>query len=196
MMTSTIRHPARACIAAALALALVSSLPALAQDATQPAAAPGAAQPAAAVPDVAQPEPPASALAAARDVVISSGMSRSFAPMVPQLSEQIVPMLTRTRPELTTDLTAVVNQLGPEFVKDGDEMIDIAAHIYARRMSEADLKAAAAFFNSPAGKKYVEVQPPLLDELVVAMQSWTNKLSSIMMTRVRQEMIKKGHTDF
>jgi hypothetical protein len=196
MMTSTIRHPARARIAAALALALVSSLPALAQNATQPAAAPNAAQPTAAVPDVAQPEPPASTLAAAREVVISSGMSRSFAPMVPQLSEQIVPMLTRTRPELTTDLTAVVTQLGPEFVKDGDEMIDIAAHIYARRMSEADLKETAAFFNSPAGKKYVEVQPPLLDELVVAMQSWTNKLSSIMMTRVRQEMIKKGHSDF
>jgi hypothetical protein len=206
MMTSTIRHPARAFIgAAALALALVSSLPVSAQDATPAAPAPDATQPAPVpdvvqqatpVPDVAQPEPPASQLAAAREVVISSGMSRSFGPMVPQLSEQIVPMLTRTRPELTADLTEVVKELGPEFTKDGDEMTNIAAHIYARRMSEAELKETAAFFNSPVGKKYVDIQPPLLDDLVVAMQSWTNKLSSIMMTRVRQEMIKKGHNDF
>jgi hypothetical protein len=198
MMTSTIRHPARAFIAATLALALASSVPASAQDATQPAAAPSPAAPAqpADATDANLPEPPASTLAAAREVVMSSGMSRSFAPMVPQLSEQIVPMLTRTRPELTADLTAVVKQLGPEFTKDGEEMVDIAAHIYARRMSEDELKATAAFFNSPVGKKYVEIQPPLLDELVVAMQSWTNKLSSIMMIRVRQEMVKKGHNDF
>ncbi|WP_131194103.1 DUF2059 domain-containing protein [Lichenihabitans psoromatis] len=169
----------------ALVLALGTGLPAFAQTATP-----------APVPDVSQPEPPASALAAARDVVVSSGMSRSFEPMVPQLTEQIVPMLTRTRPELTADLTVVLKDLQPEFVKDGEQMTDIAAHIYARRMSEQELKDTAAFFNSPVGKKYVDIQPAMLDELVVAMQSWTQKLSSIMMTRVRQEMIKKGHNDF
>ena len=161
-----------------------------------PASAQAAATSPAPIPDVGQPEPPATQLAAARDVVLSSGMARSFAPMVPQLTEQIVPLFTKTRPELTTDLKATLQELQPEFTRDGDQMIDIAAHIYARRMSEAELKDTAAFFNSPVGKKYVEVQPPMLDELVVAMQSWTQKLSSTMMTRVREEMIKKGHNNF
>jgi hypothetical protein len=123
-------------------------------------------------------------------------MERSFAPMVPQLMGQIVPMVTRTRPELGPDLTAVLDQLKPEFVKDGDQMTDLAAHIYAQQMSEQELKDTAAFFNSPVGKKYVEVQPAMLDQLVVAMQSWTQKLSSVMMTRIREEMVKKGHKDF
>lgn len=161
-----------------------------------PASAQAAATSPAPIPDVGQPEPPAAQLAAARDVVVSSGMARSFAPMVPQLTEQIVPLFTKTRPELTKDLTTTLQELQPEFTKDGDQMIDIAAHIYARRMSEAELKDTAAFFNSPVGKKYVDVQPPMLDELVVAMQAWTQKLSSTMMTRVREEMIKKGHKDF
>lgn len=146
------------------------------------------------VPPIPQPEPPAETLAAAREVVVSSGMARSFGPMVPDLMRQIVPTITRTHPELTKDLTDVVQQLEPEFVKDGEHMTDIAAHIYARQMSEDELKQTAAFFKSPAGAKYVDAQPGMLDELVVAMQSWTQELSNIMLNRVREEMAKRGHT--
>ena len=172
----------------AAAIALVLATPALAQDAAAPAAP---AKPAA-VPDVAQPEPPPGQLAAARDLVLASGMARSFAPMVPQLSDQIVPMLTRTRPELKQNLVQVMQQLQPEFAKKSDEMIDIAAKIYARQMTEEELKQAADFFNSPVGKKYVNVQPGMLDQLVVAMQSWTQQLSTYMMQRVHDEMKKRG----
>ena len=113
--------------------------------------------------------------------------------MIPQLTEQIGPMLTRTRPEMAKDLADVLKQLRPEFDKKADDMINIAAHVYARKMSEDELKQTAAFFNSPVGKKYVDSQPAMLDELVVAMQSWTQEISTYMMTRVRQEMMKKGH---
>lgn len=192
----------RSAFLAAAAIAVAWSGPVWAQQA--PAAPPAANAPAAAapatvaplpvgpVPSVAAPEPPASQLAAARDLVLASGISRSFYPMVPQLRGQIIPMLTRTRPDLTKDLTEVVAQLGPEFDKQTDDMITIAAHIYARRMSEDELKQAAAFFNSPVGVKYVAIQPDMLDELVVAMQSWTQKVSNFMMLRVRQEMLKRG----
>ena len=157
----------------------------------QSTAAPAAATPAP-VPPVGQPEPPASQLAAARDLVVASGMARSFAPMVPQLADQVLPMFTRTRPELKTNLALVLEKLKPEFTKKGDEMIDIAAHIFARRMSEDELKESAAFFNSPTGKKYVGVQPDVLDELVVAMQSFTQDLSAYMMQRIHAEMKAKG----
>lgn len=150
------------------------------------------AAPSAKVPDVGQPEPPAAQVAAARQLVIASGMERSFKPMVPQLMGQIVPLLTRTRPELKTNLQATLTKLEPEFAKKGDEMTDVAAKIYARRMSQAELDQAAAFFDSPVGKKYVEVQPAMLDEVVVAMQTWTQTLSSYMMQRVHEEMKAKG----
>lgn len=166
--------------------ALVGSLLALAGPAGAQQPAPAATPPA--------PEPPASTLAAARDLVVSSGMARSFVPMVPDLLRQIVPTVTRTHPELSKDLNDVVSQLQPEFVKDGEQMVDIAARVYARHMSEDELKQTATFFRSAAGVKYVEAQPLMLDELVVAMQSWTQQLSNIMMSRVREEMTKKGHS--
>ena len=33
----------------------------------------------------------------------------------------------------------------------------------------------------------------MLDQLVVAMQDWTQKMSADMMARVRDEMKKRGH---
>jgi uncharacterized protein len=204
-MPSISFRSARIPFCSSIALVALLGGSALAQNAT-PAPAPAPQTQAAppptipslpAIPSVPQqPEPSADQIAAARAVVISSGMSRSFEPMEPELEAQIVPLMTRTRPELVADLKDVLTQLHPEFLKDADEMIDIASHIYAQQMSERDLKAAADFFNSPAGKEYVRVQPVMLDQLVVQMQSWTQKLSNTMMLRVRQEMIKKGHPNF
>jgi hypothetical protein len=132
-------------------------------------------------------------LAAARALVIGCGMSRSFSIIIPQFMDQIGSSLTQTRPELSHDLNAVLTELKPEFDRQADEMVDIAAQIYVKQMSEPDLKAAVAFFESPAGKKYVETQPAFLTEVVTAMQGWQGKISTDMMTRVRAEMKKKGH---
>ena len=171
---------------------LFAAAQAQAQTAPAAPATPAAPSTPGKVPDVGQPEVPLAQLAAARQLVIASGMSRSFEPMVPQLTQQIVPLLTRTRPELKDNLQVVIKQLEPEFAKKGEEMTDIAAKIYARRMSQDELEKAAAFFDSPVGKKYVEVQPAMLDEVVVAMQTWTQSLSSFMMQRVHDEMKAKG----
>ena len=154
-----------------------------------PAAAPSAQPQASATPGPITP----SQLAAARALVIASGMSRSFTVIIPQFVNQIGSSLTETRPELTEDLKAVFEQLRPEFEKQADEMTDIAGQIFANHMSEADLTAASAFFSSAAGKQYVAAQPAILSDLVTAMQGWQGKISTNMMTRVREEMKKKGH---
>jgi hypothetical protein len=132
-------------------------------------------------------------LAAARRLVVASGMSRSFNIVIPQYMDQIGTALTQTRPELIRDLNVVLTELKPEFDKQADEMADVAAQIYVKLMSEADLKAAVGFFESPAGKQYVATQPAFLTDLVTAMQGWQGKISTNMMTRVRAEMKKKGH---
>jgi hypothetical protein len=153
----------------------------------------GQASPSTAASPGAQPPVSPSHLAAARALVIGCGMSRSFSFIIPQFLDQIGSSLTQTRPEISQDLSAVLTQIKPEFDKQVDEMIDIAAQIYAKQMSEEDLKAAVAFFESPAGKRYVEAQPSFLTEVVTAMQGWQGKISSDMMARVREEMKKKGH---
>ena len=178
---------ARAAFFAALAATSIHT----AAHAQKPAPAPAAPAPAPAAP--AAPVIKPSHLAAARALVLASGMSRSFTVVVPQFMEQIGESLAQTRPELAQDLRAVLTNLQPEFERLPDEMIGLSAQIFAQRMSEADINAAVAFFTSTAGKDYVGAQPAVLSDIVAAMQGWQGKISTQMMTRVREEMKKKGH---
>lgn len=145
----------------------------------------------------AQPQPPApqpsqSHLDAARAVVVGSGMVRSFEAILPQIIQRIRDTLI-TRPEMAKDLEDVVQKTTPTFVRAKDQMIDVAARIYATQMSEDDLKAIAAFYASPAGKHFVETQPSVLDQMFNEMQAWTETLSSVVIQRVRAEMKARGH---
>jgi hypothetical protein len=136
---------------------------------------------------------PPSQFAAARALVISSGMSRSFTGAVVDLSQQLVTTVTRTRPDLAADLNIVMQQLAPEFDKQSDVMIDNAARIYASAMTERDLKDLGDFFNSPVGKRYVDFEPLIITNIDQVMSQWSEQTSLGMMDRVREEMKKKGH---
>ena len=137
-------------------------------------------------------EPTKSQVDAARSVLILSGMNRSF-DVVPQMMDQIARNLLKTRPELGKDLNAVMDQLTPEFEPRREEMLNLAARIFIKKMTQEELTQIAAFFDSPVGRKYVASQPAMLDELVVSMQGFSQKTSTDLFARVREEMKKKGH---
>jgi hypothetical protein len=144
---------------------------------------------------VAQPstqQPTPSQIAAAREVAISSGMTRSFDSILPQFSEAMRKQAV-SRPEITKDLEDVLTKLQPELELQKQVMINNAARIMAQNLSEAELKEIGTFFKSAAGKRYVQTQPQVLDEIVRTMQSWTESVSEYVMVRVRAEMNKRGH---
>ncbi len=169
---------------AALLLTLAAGLPVAAQTAAPPPAAPPINVPAA---------PTAAHLAAARDVIIYSGAVRSFEQLLPNVIEQVRGTFTRQRPELIKDIEASLKVIVPEFDPQREELLNTAARIYASRMSEQDLKEAAAFFKSPAGKNYVETQPRIFDVLFTEMQGWMERVSQQAVGRLRFEMKKLGH---
>ena len=157
--------------------------------ASKPTAKPGTAPPPAPAPE---PEVSASHLALAREVMLSSGIARSFDSIIPTMADQIRKNAV-TRPDLAKDLDDVLKSLDPEMELQKQRLINIAARIYAKRLTEAELKDIVTFFRSPAGKRYVETQPQILDDMVGAMQDWTQEVSEYIMVRTRAEMGKRGH---
>jgi hypothetical protein len=153
---------------------------------------PRAAPTAAVAPSVSAAPTPAQ-IALARAVVVDSGISSSFQLIIPQYLEQIALSVTRTRPELVADLNVALADIKPEFDKKVDEMIDSAAQLYARRLTHKELEDVSAFFKSSSGRRFVGSQPVLMNDMFVAMQAWSQKISVDMMSRVREEMRKKGH---
>ena len=116
-------------------------------------------------------------IAKARQLILATGISRSFQIIIPEFMDQIGNTLTQARPELVHDMSAVLDGLRPEFDSQSDEMVNLSARIYATLLSEKDIEAILRFFDSDAGKLYVSAQPLFLNQLVSGMRAWQQKIA-------------------
>jgi hypothetical protein len=137
------------------------------------------------------PEPSAQATALARELIVAAGISRTFDGLIPQLMIEIQQSILQVRPQIVKELDDVLVQLKPEFDGQRAEMITLAAKIYARALSEADMKDALTYFKSAAGQRYVAAQPVMLDQLFNEMQAASQKIGEQLMKRVREELKKR-----
>jgi len=157
---------------------------------TTPPAAPAPAVPA---PAAAVPAGPSSAAVAAADKILGDiGLKQSIAIVVPGMMAELETNVTRTRPEIRDSLRATLKAIQPEFDQTAKQTYDQAATLLASQMSEKEIAEVAAFFESPAGKKYVQVTPIFLQKLSDVTGAWREKLSTDILVRARQEMKKKG----
>jgi hypothetical protein len=137
-------------------------------------------------------EPSASHLAAARELMDTTGVLNPVNELIPTFTDQIRKQ-SLTRPELSKDLDEVLKTVGPEMQLQRQQVTNIVARTYARWLTEAELKEITTFFKSPAGAKFNKVQPDLVDNVVNDVQVWTQQASEYLMVRVRAEMGKRGH---
>ena len=182
--------PARARFAQgrlALFMFAALSMSAQAADTTQPAA------PAAPAPTTVAPAAPSPAALAAADKVLNIiGLKQSIAMVVPGMMAELETNVTRTRPEIRDSLRATLKAIQPEFDETAKQTYIQAESLLAAQMSEQDITQVAAFFDSPAGKKYVQVTPVFLQNLGDVTGAWREKLSTEILVRARQDMTKKG----
>ena len=180
--------PARAGIAqGGLALFMFAALnvSARAADTTPPAtpAAPAATAPAA---------PSPAAIAAADKILEAIGLKQSIAIVVPGMMQELETNVTRTRPEIKDLLRATLKAIQPEFDQTAKQTYAQAESLLASQMSEQEITQVAAFFDSPAGKKYIQVTPVFIRNLSDLTGAWREKLSTDILERARAEMKKKG----
>lgn len=131
-------------------------------------------------------------LQAAREIMDITGVTSSIEGIYRQFEENTQQLLT-TRPEAAKDAKAVIEELRPEAQKRADEMIRNAAEIFAKKLTEADLKEAATFFKSPVGQRYLKLRSDAMNEVFDLMQPWSVQTSNYLFDRFSQEMRKRGH---
>lgn len=180
-------------VASAAALALLFAATGVFAQQTPPAASPLSPSPNLPTAPAPPSEPSAASVALAREVIVASGLTRSFEIIVPQFLDQIGTTVTRTRPDLIRDLNTVMEQIKPEFDKQTQDVITNAARSYAQRLNDKQLKDISDFFKSPSGVAYVAAQPQIMGDLFSSLQGFSQRLANDMMTRVREEMKKRGH---
>lgn len=136
--------------------------------------------------------PSPAAIAAADNILGTIGLKQSIAIVVPGMMQELETNVTRTRPEIRDSLRATLKAIQPEFDLTAKQTYAQAESLLASQMSEQDIIQVAAFFDSPAGRKYVEVTPVFLRNLADVTGAWREKLSTDILERARAAMKKKG----
>jgi hypothetical protein len=139
-----------------------------------------------------RPQPAASHIAIATEVAVASGVTRSFDASIEAVQERLRQMNV-TRPEVKKDLEEVIAGLQRELGLQKQQMVNLSGAAFAKHMTEEELREVAEFFKTSAGKKYVDVQPGLFDDITAVMAAWEQDLSEYVMVRARAEMQKRGH---
>ncbi len=79
-----------------------------------------------------------------------------------------------------------------EFAKEVDpqQLIEMIVPIYKKHLSHDDIRAAIAFYESPAGRNLVANQPAILQDSMAAGQQWGQQLAQQAMAKVKQAKAK------
>ena len=76
-----------------------------------------------------------------------------------------------------------------EFMKEAsaDELIELMIPIYDKYYTEEDITQLIAFYQSPLGKKMVQVLPGINQESMAAGQEWGKKLGEKVVNRLKEK---------
>jgi hypothetical protein len=136
--------------------------------------------------------PDAARLAAAKDMMQIAGVAKQFDEMVPLLANQLSGSFVALAPDKADEIREVFRQLAVRFVDRKGELIDQVAALYAEQLSAEDLGAVVAFYKSPAGTRFVAVQPQIMREAFVLGQRWGAQIGREIEEEARKELKKRG----
>ncbi len=116
-----------------------------------------------------------------------------FDQIIPAIVDDAKTLFIRTNPDLSKDITEVVDQIGEELKKT---RIDLTAKIidaYAETFTADELAQIIAFYETPAGKKLADSADLLTLKTLDAVRAWGDKMSEDIIGMIRAEMLKRGH---
>jgi hypothetical protein len=138
-------------------------------------------------------QPSTTAMSTARELIAVKGATNMYDTVIPGVIEQAKNLFLRTNPSLSKDLNEVAAKLKTDYAARNTELRESVVKIYASHFTEQELKEALAFYKTPVGRKLIEHEPKILEQSMSDVQTWANKLSDEIVSKMRGEMKKKGH---
>ncbi len=174
ILTSRVRQTFAAALAATL---IVAAAPVLAQDSGTPTE---------------------SHLKAARDTINAINATEDFDVILPQAANALKQELIQKNPDLQEVIIQTVDEASLALAARRADLEKEAALAYAKRIPEEDLKAVAAFYNTPSGKRFLLDGPTATRDLFQAAEIWQRGIARDLATNVGakiQEIMKSQAPD-
>jgi uncharacterized protein len=138
-------------------------------------------------------QPSAASIAVAKQLIATSGATTVFNPLIAGVVEQAKLLYLQQNPGLAKDLNEIATQMRTDLQPRFAELTDQVAKIYASNFTEQELKDILAFYQTPAGKKLLAQQGKVIETSMSFAQDWANKLSDEVISKMRDELKKRGH---
>ena len=132
-------------------------------------------------------------LDAAKRASSNAPISKDLDTVLPLLAQRVQTRLVSLRPDLHVEINATVQAVALELVVRRAELEDAIALAWARIFTEEELEQIAAFYNSPAGKKFVEIGPELGTTTLQTVDNWSSRVGEELLDKSREELKKQGH---
>ena len=136
--------------------------------------------------------PEASRVASARELMEVAGAAKQFDEIMPLLLRQLAQGFVAVAPDKATEIHEVFGQLAGRFSDRKSELIDQIAVLYAEKLSQDELSALIGFYKSPAGMKFVAMQPEILRQSMMIGQRWGAQIGREIEEEARQELKRRG----
>ena len=144
----------------------------------------------------AQQRPSQTAVTLAEKVLeLKNGLS-AFDPAIDGVIIHHRGILLQINPNLTKDVDATVQVVRTDVAARRKELHHEIALGYASVFTEQDLKDMLAFYNTPLGRKIAENEPKAGEASTKRAQAWIEKYAEEVISKMRAEMKKRGHTEF
>lgn len=111
-------------------------------------------------------------LKAARDAVAGIQATTMYDNILPQAAFALKQELIQQNPDMQEVISKTVDEEALKLVSRRTDLEREAAQVYAKAMSEEDLRTIANFYSSATGKKLLETAPIVTREVVKAADIW------------------------
>ncbi len=92
-----------------------------------------------------------------------------------------------------TSMPSVPGSFWDDFQKriHPEQLVDMVVPIYDRHFTDADIKALIAFYETPAGKKFIAATPAITQESMAAGQAWGKQVAQSVIEQLKAKGYNK-----
>jgi uncharacterized protein len=134
-----------------------------------------------------------SQLDAAKRASTNAPLSKDLDTVLPLLAQRVQTRLISLRPDLHAEISDTVQEVALRLAGRRADLDNAIALAWARTFTEEELEQIAAFYTSPAGRKFVDVGPELGSITIQTVENWSSRVGEELLDKSREELRKQGH---
>jgi hypothetical protein len=138
--------------------------------------------------------PASDAEMAAKELVTTMKLDEQFKALMPMILKTMKPAIVQNRPDVERDFDTLAPKLLEGFQARMNELSDAVVAVYSSNFSAEELRAATAFYRSPAGQKFLQKTPLITQQTMALGQKFGQSVGADAQKRMIEELRNKGHT--